>query len=151
MTLAVRVALNPNITNQPISQKLCLARFSPFFTMFCTPLKTNFNSLVVTFIFVVCKHSQFKLVENLLFRQMLNFLCSVSPDVVHNNLGLTLVSSSLTAAQGFGCETIFTFILVMSIYGCTDGNRPMFGSPAVGIGFTIAVVHLAGVNTFFLS
>ena len=70
----------------------------------------------------------------------------VTPSSVHGNLGLTEVHGNLDPVQAVVCEGIFTFILVCSIYGCTDSNRPMFGSPAVGIGLTIAVVHLAAVS-----
>lgn len=70
----------------------------------------------------------------------------VTPPAAHNNLGLTEIHPEIDVIQGVTCEAIFTFILVFSIYGCTDSNRPMFGSPAVGIGLTIAVVHLAAVS-----
>lgn len=74
------------------------------------------------------------------------FNLSVSPSAVHDNLGVTSVSGAIDAGQGFVCEAIFTFILVMSIYGCTDSHRPFFGSPALGIGLTVGVMHLAGVS-----
>nr|QIE08067.1 aquaporin 1 [Sinonovacula constricta] len=72
-------------------------------------------------------------------------LKTVTPSRLHSDLGMTTLSNDLDAGQGFGCELVFTFILVMSILGCTDNNRPMFGSPAVGIGITITVVHLAAI------
>ncbi|XP_060598108.1 aquaporin-4-like [Ruditapes philippinarum] len=68
-----------------------------------------------------------------------------TPSRLHNNLAVTTINPELNVGQGLGCEIIFTFILVMSIMGCTDMNRPLFGSPAIGIGFTVAVVHLAAI------
>lgn len=72
-------------------------------------------------------------------------LKSVTVDRIHSNLGLNTVSDQMSAAEGFGCELIYTFILVTSIFGCTDGNRPLFGSPALGIGLTVGVLHFAGI------
>ncbi|WAR17101.1 AQP4-like protein, partial [Mya arenaria] len=72
-------------------------------------------------------------------------LKGVTPPYLHGNLGVTSVNGDMSVAQGFVCEALFTFILVMSIFGCTDRHRPMFGSPAVGVGITIAAVHLAAV------
>lgn len=68
-----------------------------------------------------------------------------TPDRLHSNLGLTEINEELNVWQGLVCEIMFTFILVMSIMGCTDSNRPFFGSPALGIGLTVAVVHLAAI------
>ncbi|XP_052762100.1 aquaporin AQPAe.a-like [Mya arenaria] len=72
-------------------------------------------------------------------------LKGVTPPYLHGNLGVTSVNGDMSVAQGFVCEALFTFILVMSIFGCTDRHRPMFGSPAVGVGITIAAVHLAAI------
>ena len=69
----------------------------------------------------------------------------VTPSSTHGNLGVT-GSSLLDGGEMFGCEVIFTFVLVFSIFGCTDGNRPFFGSPALGIGLTVGVLHLGGVS-----
>lgn len=59
------------------------------------------------------------------------------------------MNSDLSEGQGFVCEMIFTFILVMSIFGTTDPNRALFGSPALGIGLTVGVVHLAAVSAMY--
>ncbi|XP_053409128.1 aquaporin AQPAe.a-like isoform X4 [Mercenaria mercenaria] len=72
-------------------------------------------------------------------------LKGVTPSALHGNLGLTSVNSELTEGQGFMCEFVFTFILVMSIFGTTDSNRALLGSPALGIGLTVGVVHLAAI------
>ncbi|XP_060576032.1 aquaporin AQPAe.a-like [Ruditapes philippinarum] len=69
----------------------------------------------------------------------------VLPSRFHENLGMTTLYSELSEGQGLVCEIVFTFILVMSIFGTTDPNRALFGSPALGIGFTVAVVHLAAI------
>jgi glycerol uptake facilitator-like aquaporin len=74
----------------------------------------------------------------------------VTPTALHGNLGITSLNNEISEGQGLVCEIVFTFILVMSIFGTTDPNRALFGSPALGIGFTVAVVHLAAVRIFTL-
>ena len=71
---------------------------------------------------------------------------SVSPSSVHNNLGYNDISAVHDIGQGIACEAVFTFILVFSVLGCTDEHRPFFGSPALGIGLTVGVLHLALVG-----
>lgn len=72
-------------------------------------------------------------------------LKGVTPDPLHSDLGVNTVSPLLSLAEGFGCEVVYTFILVFSIFGCTDDRRPFFGSPALGIGLTVGVLHLSGI------
>ncbi|XP_060576031.1 aquaporin-5-like isoform X2 [Ruditapes philippinarum] len=72
-------------------------------------------------------------------------LKGVTPTALHGNLGITSLNNEISEGQGLVCEIVFTFILVMSIFGTTDPNRALFGSPALGIGFTVAVVHLAAI------
>ncbi|WAR21884.1 PIP1-like protein, partial [Mya arenaria] len=43
------------------------------------------------------------------------------------------VNSELNAGQAFACELVYTFILVVSVFGCTDPNRALLGSPALSI------------------
>ncbi|KAL3889401.1 hypothetical protein ACJMK2_001745 [Sinanodonta woodiana] len=69
----------------------------------------------------------------------------VTPPEFHISLGITGVNPKLNAGHGVGCECIFTFILVMCIMGITDSNRSLYGSPAFGIGLTVAVLHFAGI------
>ncbi|XP_060576036.1 aquaporin-4-like [Ruditapes philippinarum] len=72
-------------------------------------------------------------------------LKGVTPPRLHGNLGLTSLNNEISEGQGLVCEIVFTFILVMSIFGTNDPNRALFGSPALGIGFTVGVVHLAAI------
>lgn len=74
----------------------------------------------------------------------------MTPPEMHGNLGANAISERMTPAQGFGFELVSTWILLMSILGCIDSDRPLFGSEAVGIGFTIAALNLAGVASFVL-
>ena len=71
---------------------------------------------------------------------------SVSPSSEHNNLGYNDISAVHDIGQCIACEAVFTFILVFSVLGCTDEHRPFFGSPALGIGLTVGVLHLALVG-----
>jgi glycerol uptake facilitator-like aquaporin len=70
----------------------------------------------------------------------------VTPPRFHGNLGVTSLNNEISEGQGLVCEIVYTFILVMSIFGTTDPNRALFGSPALGIGLTVGVVHLAAVS-----
>ncbi|CAL1534272.1 unnamed protein product, partial [Lymnaea stagnalis] len=72
-------------------------------------------------------------------------LKGVTPSIHHNNLAVTSLSAGVTPAQGFGIELILTFCLVTVIFGTTDSNRASFGSPALLIGLTVTVGHLAGI------
>ncbi|RUS77374.1 hypothetical protein EGW08_014854 [Elysia chlorotica] len=64
----------------------------------------------------------------------------------NKNLAVTGLSDGVTQAQGFGMELILTFVLVTVIFGTTDPNRASFGSPALLIGLTVTVGHLAGIQ-----
>ncbi|WAR21869.1 AQP2-like protein [Mya arenaria] len=72
-------------------------------------------------------------------------LKSVTPGELNDNLGLTTINPDLNGVQAVVCELVFTFILVMSIFGCTDPNRALLGSPALGIGLTVSVLHFASI------
>ncbi|WAR21889.1 AQPA-like protein [Mya arenaria] len=72
-------------------------------------------------------------------------LKGVTPGELNDNLGLTTINPDLNGGQAVACEMVFTFILVMSIFGCTDPNRALFGSPALGIGLTVSVLHFASI------
>ncbi|XP_052771040.1 aquaporin-1-like [Mya arenaria] len=72
-------------------------------------------------------------------------LKGVTPSRFNDNLGLTAVNSELNAGQAFACELVYTFILVVSVFGCTDPNRALLGSPALSIGFTVAALHFASI------
>nr|BDI24354.1 aquaporin-2 [Peronia verruculata] len=73
-------------------------------------------------------------------------LKGLSPSRFHDNLAVTKLGSEVTQAQGFGVELLLTFVLVTVIFGTTDPNRASFGSPALLIGLTVSVGHLAGIN-----
>ncbi|XP_060565223.1 aquaporin FA-CHIP-like [Ruditapes philippinarum] len=104
-----------------------------------TGTKTEFD--VIEFVGVTSRSLANHAIEKLQCKCSREF----TPSRLHNNLAVTTINPELNVGQGLGCEIIFTFILVMSIMGCTDMNRPLFGSPAIGIGFTVAVVHLAAI------
>ncbi|XP_059175182.1 aquaporin-5-like isoform X2 [Physella acuta] len=73
-------------------------------------------------------------------------LKGLTPHIFHKNLAVTSLGNGVTPAQGFGVELILTFVLVAVIFGTTDPNRPSFGSPALLIGLTVTLGHLAGIN-----
>jgi aquaporin-4 len=66
-------------------------------------------------------------------------------------IGLTTLSRSVTAFQGFGVECIITFILVLTIFACIDKKRKdLGGSFPLTIGFAITVGALFGVSCCYL-
>ena len=63
------------------------------------------------------------------------------------SLGITEPHPDVTPAQAFGIEFIITFILLMVVFGSTDGNRDdIKGSVALAIGLCITGCHLAAVS-----
>lgn len=59
-------------------------------------------------------------------------------------LGVTRLNG-INAGQGFAIELFLTFVLVAVIFASTDSNRSHFGNPAIVIGLTVAMSHLAAV------
>lgn len=60
-------------------------------------------------------------------------------------LGVTRLNGGINAGQGFAIEMFLTFILVAVIFASTDGNRSHFGNPAIVIGLTVTLSHLAAI------
>ncbi|CAG5123908.1 unnamed protein product, partial [Candidula unifasciata] len=73
-------------------------------------------------------------------------LKGLTPSNFHGNLAVTGLGPGVTPAQGFGVELLLTFTLVTVIFGTTDPNRASFGSPALLIGLTVTLGHLAGIS-----
>ncbi|XP_005111061.2 aquaporin-5 isoform X2 [Aplysia californica] len=73
-------------------------------------------------------------------------LKGLTPDGHHADLAVTGLGKDVTQAQGFGVELLLTFVLVTVIFGTTDSNRPGFGSPALLIGLTVTLGHVAGIQ-----
>uniref|UniRef100_A0A0B7A807 Aquaporin n=2 Tax=Arion vulgaris TaxID=1028688 RepID=A0A0B7A807_9EUPU len=73
-------------------------------------------------------------------------LKGLTPIPFRDNLAVTNLGPGVTQAQGFGVELVLTFTLVTVIFGTTDPNRASFGSPAILIGLTVTLGHLAGIN-----
>lgn len=72
----------------------------------------------------------------------------MTPEEVHGGgLGNTLISSKLTELQGFGVELFLGFVLVLTVFGVVDSNRPE-AKPAgpLAIGVSVVLGHLAAVD-----
>lgn len=67
-------------------------------------------------------------------------LKSLLPEQFHNGLGHTTVAPELTALQGFGLEFFLGFILIFTVFGVCDGNKPgiLFGHAPPG---SIAMIN----------
>lgn len=62
-------------------------------------------------------------------------------------LGVNVVSSKITAAQGFGVELMITFVLVFVVLAATDDKRTdLGGSAPLSIGLAVAAGHLFAVS-----
>lgn len=46
------------------------------------------------------------------------------PELLHNGLGHTTLSADLTPLQGLGMEFFLGFVLIFTIFGVCDANKP---------------------------
>ncbi|XP_031619869.1 aquaporin AQPAn.G isoform X1 [Contarinia nasturtii] len=72
---------------------------------------------------------------------------SLVPDSYHNGLGHTNLAEGLTPLQGLGLEFFLGFILIFTVFGVCDGNKP--DSKYVGplaIGLAVTVGHLGTIK-----
>lgn len=51
-------------------------------------------------------------------------LKSLLPDAYHNGLGHTNLAADFTPLQGLGLEFFLGFILIFTVFGVCDGNKP---------------------------
>lgn len=62
-------------------------------------------------------------------------------------IGLTLVDDNITPIQGFGIETLATFILMLTVFACLDTKRTdLNGSFPLTIGFAVTICGLFAVR-----
>ena len=66
---------------------------------------------------------------------------------IRTSFAVPKIEKSLSIAQGFSAELLFTFILVFVIFSLIDEKKNLdMPGCALGIGFTVFVTHLAGVS-----
>ncbi|CAH0559073.1 unnamed protein product [Brassicogethes aeneus] len=73
----------------------------------------------------------------------------IPEELQESGIGVTMVSSTLklTPIQGLGVEFFLGFILVLTVCGVCDPNRPEAKAAAgLAIGLAVAVGHLVGVQ-----
>ena len=77
----------------------------------------------------------------------LTYACT--PKIIRENLGVTMVNTKagVDAAQGFGLELLFTFLLVFFVFSITDEKKKVepYGT-TLGIGIVILVCHVCLVS-----
>lgn len=62
-------------------------------------------------------------------------------------LGATSLAADVTPLMGFFIEASIAFVLVLTVFGATDGNRlDVLGSVPLAIGLSITVCHLFAVR-----
>lgn len=73
-------------------------------------------------------------------------LKSVIPDTLHSGLGHTDLAADIQPAQGLGIEFFLGFVLVFTVFGVCDENKPdsRFVAP-LAIGLTVTLGHLGAV------
>lgn len=46
------------------------------------------------------------------------------PEAYHNGLGHTTLATEVTTLQGLGLEFFLGFVLIFTVFGVCDGNKP---------------------------
>lgn len=74
-------------------------------------------------------------------------LKSVTPEAFHKTLGHTDLQNGVIPAQGLGIEFFLGFVLVFTVFGVCDENKPdsKFLAP-LAIGLTVTLGHLGAVS-----
>lgn len=75
-------------------------------------------------------------------------LKALTPSSLHDTgLGITAINPDFEPAQGFGIEFFLGFVLVLTVFGVCDQNRPD-AKPAgpLAIGLAVALGHLAAIR-----
>ncbi|XP_043824176.1 aquaporin-2 [Dromiciops gliroides] len=74
-------------------------------------------------------------------------LHELTPPDVQGNLAINALSNNTTAGQAVTIELFLTLQLVLCIFASTDDRRgDNVGSPALSIGFSVALGHLLGIH-----
>jgi len=75
-------------------------------------------------------------------------LKALTPEKLHDTgLGMTQVDPQLTSLQGFGIEFFLGFVLVLTVFGVCDPNKPdAKAAAALAIGLAVALGHLAAIE-----
>uniref|UniRef100_A0A8C5LPV0 Aquaporin-2 n=1 Tax=Leptobrachium leishanense TaxID=445787 RepID=A0A8C5LPV0_9ANUR len=74
-------------------------------------------------------------------------LQEVTPFNARGNLSVNGLFNNTTAGEAFSVELFLTLQLVLCIFASTDDRRSdNVGSPALSIGFSVAIGHLLGIN-----
>lgn len=75
-------------------------------------------------------------------------LKALTPEKFHDTgLGATTLDGQLTSLQGFGIEFFLGFVLVLTVFGICDPNKPdAKAAGALAIGLAVALGHLAAID-----
>lgn len=74
-------------------------------------------------------------------------LKALTPEKLQGGLGKTILQNDVSPLQGIGVEFFLGFVLVLTVFGVCDGNRPD-AKPAAGlaIGLAVTLGHLAFID-----
>jgi hypothetical protein len=74
-------------------------------------------------------------------------LYGLTPSTKRGTLGATVPTPGVNTGQAFGIEFVLTFLLVLTVFACTDHKRQHYGYEVpLAIGFCVTVCHLIGVS-----
>lgn len=76
-------------------------------------------------------------------------LRGVTPAARFGTFGTTVVNEmgGVTIGQGFGTEIMITFMLVLTVFACCDGDRTdLKGSAPLAIGLSVTIGHLFALH-----
>ncbi|XP_055715588.1 aquaporin AQPAe.a [Phlebotomus papatasi] len=74
-------------------------------------------------------------------------LKALVPEAQQSNLGMTMLAENILPMQGLGLEFFLGFVLVLTVFGVIDENKPdsKYLAP-LAIGMTVTFGHLAGIR-----
>jgi len=73
----------------------------------------------------------------------------LTPPSKRGLLGATIPAEGVGIGEAFGIEFVLTFLLVLTVFACTDPKRQHYGYEVpLAIGFCVVVCHLTGVRIY---
>ena len=77
-------------------------------------------------------------------------LYGLLPSKVRGTLGVNVPAEGVSTGQAIGVELVLTFLLVLTVFGCTDPLRSHYGYEVpLAIGLCVTICNFVGVGATF--